>query len=122
MDQLLFAPVFLPAFFSVVLIVDGTPEKIGGKLQSEMLSTLLTNYSVWVPAMFINFKFIPPHLNVLFSNSVGFFWNIYLSSASYRSIPASAPASASASASAPKSVPASTTGVKQNSNESEHSK
>ena len=39
--------------------------------------------------MFINFKFIPPHLNVLFSNSLGFFWNIYLSYASYRALPSS---------------------------------
>lgn len=84
MDQLIFAPLFIPAFFSIILILDGKPELIIDKLKSDWASTMLTNYSVWVPAMFLNFKFVPPTLQVLFSNFVGFGWNIYLSYMSYK--------------------------------------
>lgn len=80
-DQLLFAPfVILPAFFSANLLLEGRPENIIPKLQSDWLSTVFANWALWVPCQFINFKLVPPHLQVLFSNSVGFIWNIYLSS------------------------------------------
>lgn len=84
MDQLVFAPMFIPAFFSIILILDGKPEMIVDKLRADWASTMITNYSVWVPAMFLNFKFVPPTLQVLFSNAVGFGWNIYLSYMSYK--------------------------------------
>lgn len=84
MDQLVFAPMFIPAFFSIILILDGKPEMIIDKLKADWASTMITNYSVWVPAMFLNFKFVPPTLQVLFSNAVGFGWNIYLSYMSYK--------------------------------------
>lgn len=84
LDQLFFAPLFIPAFFSIILILDGKPELIVDKLKSDWASTMVTNYSVWIPAMFLNFKFVPPTLQVLFSNGVGFGWNIYLSYMSYK--------------------------------------
>lgn len=84
LDQLFFAPLFIPAFFSIILILDGKPELIVDKLKSDWASTMITNYSVWIPAMFLNFKFVPPTLQVLFSNGVGFGWNIYLSHMSYK--------------------------------------
>ena len=84
MDQLVFAPMFIPAFFSIILILDGKPEMIADKLRADWASTMITNYSVWVPAMFLNFKFVPPTLQVLFSNGVGFGWNIFLSYMSYK--------------------------------------
>lgn len=84
LDQLVFAPLFIPSFFSIILILDGKPEMIVNKIKSDWASTMITNYSVWVPAMFLNFKFVPPTLQVLFSNGVGFGWNIYLSYMSYK--------------------------------------
>ena len=84
MDQLIFAPVFLPAFFFAILLLDGKPQNIWEKLSNEWISTMLTNWSVWVPAMFINFRFVPPAYYVLYSNCVGVFWNIYLSYVGYK--------------------------------------
>jgi Mpv17 / PMP22 family len=84
LDQLIFAPLFIPSFFSIILILDGKPEMIVNKIKTDWASTMITNYSVWVPAMFLNFKFVPPTLQVLFSNGVGFGWNIYLSYMSYK--------------------------------------
>mmetsp|Transcript_26320 Transcript_26320/g.25166 ORF Transcript_26320/g.25166 Transcript_26320/m.25166 type:complete len:225 (+) Transcript_26320:132-806(+) len=86
-DQLIFAPCFIPTFFAVILILDGKPELIFDKIKNEWLSTMKTNFAVWVPAMFINFKFVPPTLQVLFSNFIGFGWNIYLSKISYQTEP-----------------------------------
>ena len=84
LDQCFFAPTFLTSFFSIALLLDGTPEKIIGKIRSDLWSTVQANYIVWVPCQFINFMLVPPHLQVLFANAVGFFWNIYLSYSTYK--------------------------------------
>jgi hypothetical protein len=55
------------------------------RLSADYLATLKMNYTLWVPAMFANFYFIPLLYQTLFSNSVGLVWNIYLSWASYKS-------------------------------------
>lgn len=84
LDQCLFAPTFLTSFFSIALLLDGTPEKIIGKIRNDLWSTVQANYIVWVPCQFINFMLVPPHLQVLFANVIGFFWNIYLSYSTYK--------------------------------------
>jgi hypothetical protein len=63
------------------------------KLGSDWMSAVLANYSVWVPAQFLNFKFVPPGFQVLFSNFVGFGWNIYMSYATHKNIKPAAPKS-----------------------------
>mmetsp|Transcript_6949 Transcript_6949/g.11599 ORF Transcript_6949/g.11599 Transcript_6949/m.11599 type:complete len:302 (-) Transcript_6949:464-1369(-) len=79
-DQLLFAPLcIIPAFFSCSLILDGKPENIVAKLQSDWFPTVTANFALWVPSQIINFRLIAPQYQVLFANIVGFVWNIYLS-------------------------------------------
>lgn len=78
-DQLIFAPAFIAGFLSLALVFEGRPEAISTKLRADWLSTMRANLSLWVPSMFINFRFVPQQYQVLFSNCVGFFWNIYLS-------------------------------------------
>ena len=41
--------------------------------------TIIDNFKLWTPAMFLNYKFIPPQYSVLYSNMVGIFWMTYLS-------------------------------------------
>ena len=84
LDQLVFAPCFVPSFFAAIMLLDGKPHLIKQKLAAEWFPTMLTNYTVWVPAMFVNFLFVPPLYQVLFSNGVGFGWNIYISYVSYK--------------------------------------
>jgi hypothetical protein len=44
---------------------------------------LLTTYwSIWIPAQFATFGFVPPHLRVLFVAAVSFFWVTKLSAIS----------------------------------------
>ena len=80
LDQLVFAPIFLPLFLSLNLLLQGTPDDIIPMLENDWFNALVANWSLWVPAQFLNFKFILPQFQVLFSNGVGFVWNIYLSS------------------------------------------
>ena len=65
--------------------MEGKHEQINDKLSKDWLPTLMTNYSVWIPAQLINFKVVPPQLRVLWANVVGFFWSIYLSNAANKS-------------------------------------
>lgn len=80
LDQMIFAPAFIASFFMIMSALDGkSMDDIKRKLKEDLYPTVKYNFSVWVPAQFINFNFVPPHLQVLFANIVGFFWNIYLS-------------------------------------------
>lgn len=82
-DQLLFAPAIISTLFTGNMLLQGERDwnVIINKLKNDLPGTLLYNYSVWVPAQLINFRFVPPQLRVLWANFIGFFWNIYLSSA-----------------------------------------
>jgi len=73
LDQIVFAPLFIPAFFSANLLLQGQPNLIVAKIQDDWTSTVIANYALWVPAQFINFRFVPQIHQVVFSNSVGFF-------------------------------------------------
>jgi hypothetical protein len=77
-DQSCFAPTFLAGLFSLGLILEGKSDQIKDKLMNELPPTVMMNWTVWIPSMMIMFRFCPAHLQVLFSNSIGFFWNIYL--------------------------------------------
>jgi hypothetical protein len=79
-DQILFAPFFISTFFCVALILENKIENIQIKLKNDLMPTLITNYILWIPAQFINFRFILPQFQVLFATGLGFFWNIYFSS------------------------------------------
>lgn len=47
---------------------------------------LINNWLFWPLVMQINFSLVPPHYRVLFSNVLGYFWNIYLSYAANKDI------------------------------------
>jgi len=80
LDQMMFAPCFIASFFVILAALDNKSyDEIKQKLQNDLYPTVKYNFSVWVPAQFINFNLVPPHLQVLWANGVGFFLNIYLS-------------------------------------------
>ena len=82
-DQFVFAPCFVASFFSALLVLDGKPQEISMKLQNDWWPTTQANWSVWIPAQFINFRYVPPQFQVLFANFVGLVWNSYLSFVSH---------------------------------------
>ena len=82
-DQLLFAPCFIPMFIGFVYTLEGGAEKLTrdmpATLRNEWGNMVVTNWTLWIPAMFVNFNFVPGPYQVLFSNAVGVVWNMYLS-------------------------------------------
>ncbi len=99
LDQFVFSPIFICVFMSSVVSLDYAAsvgmEGIGNntsslsdlikqKLNESYVDTLAVSYSVWIPAMLLNFRFVPVHMQTLFSNGVGLLWNTYLSYVSYK--------------------------------------
>jgi protein Mpv17 len=81
-DQLLFTPINIVAF----LFTMGVAETgcVGGgmqKLHAVLPDVLRTSYTVWPAATWLTFRFVPPPLQLLAVNCVGFVWAIFLSSA-----------------------------------------
>jgi hypothetical protein len=86
LDQLGFAPTFLPVFISSVLTLEGNAQQIPDKLRADWWPVTKANWVVWVPAQILNFRFVPGSMQVLFSNVVGLLWNAYLSYVSHKAI------------------------------------
>jgi len=104
-DQGLFAPVFLPTFMSCLTFLEyvfpdfvpteeslnrdgaSTPSncdndlglRLRARLRDDVPDALIVGWSIWIPAMGVMFAVVPGKFQVLFSNAVGFFWNVYLS-------------------------------------------
>ena len=79
-DQLIVCPTLL--FFYL-----GTNELLQGKgvtgaverIKQDFVSTQIKNFFVWTPAQLANFTLIPEMWRVLFTRTVSFFWQTYLS-------------------------------------------
>ena len=83
-DQLIFAPLFVPSFFTMLSLLQGNVQELPQQLQNEWWKTVQVNWTLWIPAQMVNFRFVPLQYQVLFSNGVGLIWNIYLSHVSFR--------------------------------------
>lgn len=79
LDQFVFAPPFCAAFFAVLFTLSGHPESYPDHMRNNYVDALIVNWGLWIPAQFINFRFIPAVHAVLFSNSIALVWNSYLS-------------------------------------------
>jgi hypothetical protein len=49
------------------------------RIQNDVPQSLVVGWSIWIPSMAYMFAYIPGKYQVLFSNTVGFVWNVYLS-------------------------------------------
>ncbi|PXF48434.1 Peroxisomal membrane protein 2 [Gracilariopsis chorda] len=84
-DQFIFAPIFTSLYFYFrALSEDRSVATTTKRLKSELLGIMKKNWSLWVPANFINYMVIPLELRVLFGSVVAFFWNAYLISQASR--------------------------------------
>lgn len=87
LDQFVATPFLIVGFFGLFMALDGQgPDAIRGKVAQDFWPTLRSNWMVWIPANLVNFRCVPVNLQVLYSNCVGLFWNIYLSSAASRAV------------------------------------
>lgn len=79
LDQFVFAPTFCAAFFAALFTLSGHPESYPDHMKNNYVDALIVNWGLWIPAQFINFRFIPAVHAVLFSNCIALVWNSYLS-------------------------------------------
>ena len=49
------------------------------QLQAALPDMIVAGWTLWIPAMSINFSIVPIKYQVLFSNVVALVWNVYLS-------------------------------------------
>mmetsp|Transcript_8840 Transcript_8840/g.9950 ORF Transcript_8840/g.9950 Transcript_8840/m.9950 type:complete len:194 (+) Transcript_8840:39-620(+) len=79
-DQTVFTIPFSFVLLFVINFLDHFNAKKSLKDVLDILPNyLVKNWMVWAPATLINFAVIPEPKQVLFSNLVGFVWNIYVS-------------------------------------------
>ncbi|KAL6046324.1 Mpv17 / PMP22 [Balamuthia mandrillaris] len=84
-DQLVFGPIINVLFYTFLGVLEGKgPRANVSNTRQNLWPTLRTSWKVWPFASLVNFYFVPPHLRVLFSNMVGFFWVICLTILSKR--------------------------------------
>lgn len=51
-------------FPGMASLVQGKPEAVKAKLQQDLLPAFKVNWILWIAAQFINYKFVPPKLEV----------------------------------------------------------
>lgn len=79
-DQLLFAPLGIPLYFSVMSLLENKSfGQLKRNLQENYKVTLLTNWMVWPLFQFANFSLIPVEFRLLSVNVISIFWNCFLS-------------------------------------------
>jgi hypothetical protein len=81
-DQFLFSPLFLQVWLSALWTMEGETklETVPGRLMEATPTILVANWILWIPAQLLNFRMVPVKYQVLYSNVVALFWNVYLSS------------------------------------------
>lgn len=45
-------------------VLQGKGHEVKSKLRNDLKPTVIANWKLWVPAQFINFRMVPPHLQV----------------------------------------------------------
>jgi len=78
-DQVLFAPIFLSAYLTAYTLCMARVSELQPKTRYLFGEILGVNYFFWVPVQWINFAYVLPRYNVLFSNVAAVVWNSYLS-------------------------------------------
>jgi hypothetical protein len=80
MDQLIFAPCGLAAFFSFMTVAEGGGKKhLVKKFQDIYIPTLRANWILWPAVQIINFRFMPLQFQIPFVSTIGIAWTAYLS-------------------------------------------
>ena len=93
-DQLVNAPCVVAGFFTAfqyaTAIAEGivtralpklgpVPALVAAQLRESYVSTLISNWKIWVLPQLLNFAFVPPYGRVAFANVIALVWNVVLS-------------------------------------------
>lgn len=87
LDQFGFAPVFVATFISSLMLLQGASQQhVEAKLRQDWWEAVRVNWLIWVPAQYINFRYVPQSLQVLGANVTALVWNTYLSINTHRDV------------------------------------
>ncbi|KAI6250409.1 hypothetical protein HI914_02056 [Erysiphe necator] len=79
-DQLIFAPIGIATFFTVMTIAEGGGRRaVSTKLRDMYIPTLKANYVVWPLVQMVNFRLMPVQFQLPFVSTIGIAWTAYLS-------------------------------------------
>nr|NP_001090480.1 uncharacterized protein LOC779393 [Xenopus laevis]AAI23161.1 MGC154358 protein [Xenopus laevis] len=79
-DQLLWNPCFGVMFFSYLGLAEGKSfADIQTKIKNDLTTAVVGSWTVWIPAHFVNFRFVPSSQRLLYINSIQIGYNIFLS-------------------------------------------
>ncbi|CAD7694912.1 unnamed protein product [Ostreobium quekettii] len=73
--------------FAWTLGIQGKPHLIAGKIEADLLETLLTGWKFWIPVSISNFCWIPVDKQVLYMSACSLVWSAYLSYACNKEAP-----------------------------------
>uniref|UniRef100_A0A0B6YBP3 Mpv17-like protein 2 n=1 Tax=Arion vulgaris TaxID=1028688 RepID=A0A0B6YBP3_9EUPU len=79
-DQLVAAPFFCTSFLSGLALLEG--EGIDGaktEMKDKFLKIYMFDWTFWPLAQFVNFRFVPGNLRVVYVSSATLLWNSFLS-------------------------------------------
>jgi len=80
LDQLIFAPLGLSAFFTFMTVAEGGGRReITKKFQDVYVPTLRANYILWPAVQILNFRVLPLQFQIPFVSTIGIAWTAYLS-------------------------------------------
>eukprot|EP00794_Sanderia_malayensis_P008066 gene8066-8929_t len=79
-DQLIFAPYSTGIFFMGLGTIEGQSLKTSvEETKRKFIPTYLADLAIWPAAQILNFYVVPPHLRMMYINTVTLFWNTFLS-------------------------------------------
>jgi len=93
-DQLVNAPIVIAGFFAsfqtataiseavvrrALPNLGAVPASVGAQLRASYVSTVISNWKIWVLPQLINFAVVPPFARVAFANVIALVWNVVLS-------------------------------------------
>jgi hypothetical protein len=77
LDQAIFSPLFYVVYYVYIAMIDGTLDKVPEKIAKDLIPVSIDSAKFWTIVQFVNFKFVPVNLRVLYGNLVSLGWNIY---------------------------------------------
>eukprot|EP00624_Nannochloropsis_granulata_P002109 evm.model.NODE_20471_length_5849_cov_24.975893.2 len=67
-------------FFSYLGVAEGKSfADIQAKIKNDLTTAVVGSWTVWIPAHFVNFRFVPSSQRLLYINSIQIGYNIFLS-------------------------------------------
>eukprot|EP01122_Echinamoeba_exundans_P000914 TRINITY_DN10858_c0_g1_i1.p1 TRINITY_DN10858_c0_g1~~TRINITY_DN10858_c0_g1_i1.p1 ORF type:complete len:207 (+),score=30.32 TRINITY_DN10858_c0_g1_i1:31-651(+) len=85
LDQLVFEPPYLLAFFGIMNISEGKSwEDYKTTIKTEYAHTFALDCAVWPAAQYLNFRYVPTRFHALYVNAISLGWASFLSFVAHR--------------------------------------